>query len=169
MTPSALWRPVAAMLVFGALGGVVWRLLAKPALWEVTDRGIVLTEDASTARFGVIVVFVLIGVVVSLVWGWYLGGRFHAARWPIVLVAGVTAFVAGVLAWRVGVWLGPPDPSSVEGLGSGDTVPQQLEIDTLAPFLVWPIAALASLLWRVYSAGDGSHDGGRHVDEIDRA
>lgn len=157
------------MLALGLLGGVVWRLFAKPALWEVTDDGIVLTEDASTARFGVIVVFVVIGVVVSLGWGWYLGGRFHDARWPIVLVAAAAAFAAGVLAWGVGVWLGPPDPASVEGLGIGDTVPQQLGIDTFAPFVVWPIAALLSLLWRVYSAGDGSHDGGRHDDEVGRA
>ena len=169
MTLSVFWRPVVAMLTLGALGGVVWKWFAKPALWEATDRGVVLTEDASTARFGVIVVFVVVGVVVSLVWGWYLGGRFSNASWPIVVVAAVAAFAAGVLAWRVGVWLGPPDPLSVEGLKIGDTVPQKLEVDTLAPFLVWPIAALLSLLWRVYSAGDDGHDSGRHLDEVDRA
>ncbi len=150
MTWTRLWRPSAAMLIAGALAGAVWDALAKPALYEVTENGTVLTEKASTAIFAAVAVFVLIGVAVSFVWGWLVGGWAPALGWPVVAVAIVVAFVAAVLAWRVGVWLGPPDLSTVDGRKLGDTVPMPLSIDSLAPFLVWPIAAVAALLARVY-------------------
>ncbi len=51
-----------------------------------------------------------------------------------------------MIAWRLGVRLGPPDPSSVKGASVGDHVPAKLAIDGMAPFLVWPIFGLVGLI-----------------------
>ena len=51
-----------------------------------------------------------------------------------------------MIAWRVGVLLGPPDPTSVKGLTVGDHVPAELAVDGIAPFLVWPIFGLVGLI-----------------------
>ena len=47
-----------AMLLLGVVGGLVWVWLAEPAEWEVTARGIILTEEAAQGQFRVIVTFV---------------------------------------------------------------------------------------------------------------
>jgi hypothetical protein len=46
----------------------------------------------------------------------------------------------------VGVALGPPHPSDVVNPSLGDRLPAPLEIDAVAPFLVWPMFVLLGLL-----------------------
>lgn len=154
MTGGSLWRAVAIMLGLGVIGGIAWRLLARPAKLESTEFGIVLTESASAGRFGVIVVFVVLGFVLSAGWGWYLGRTEGHRGWPIVLVACLASSTAAVIAVWVGTMFGSPDPTTVTGLEIGETVPQPLEIDAPAAYLVWPIAALMTLLWQIYSSAE---------------
>lgn len=157
MKTATMWKFVAVMLLLGALSGVAWSLLAEPAMWEVTESGIILTEAAASARFGVVVLFVVIGAVVSLGWGWLFAGRLHDRGPLIVPVAVFTALAAGLIAFVVGRWLGPSDPRSLDGLTIGGLVPQQLSIDSAAPLLVWPIAVLVPVIWRVYFSSDPRH------------
>lgn len=162
----AVFKWVAGLVALGVASGIVWLLLANPAEWEVTDNGIVLSEEGAKGRFGVIVTFVLIGIVVSFLWGLIAGFRLHGVGWAIVPVLAVSAFLAGVIAWRVGVHFGPPDPASVSGTSLGDKIPQELAVDSFAPFLIWPIFALIGLLIAAYSAGDAGPKGARHRDEV---
>ena len=158
---------VAAVLVLGALSGVAWLLLANPAEWEVTADGVILTEEGAKGRFGVIVTFVLIGIVASFVWGLVAGLKLHDVGWPLVPVFAIGALLASVIAWQIGAAFGPPDPASVTGSSVGDRLPQELTIDSFAPFLVWPIFALCGLLLAVYySSGDVGPKGSRHRDEV---
>jgi len=62
---------------------------------------------------------------------------------PLVVVA---TLAAAVIAWRLGVHLGPPDPSSVKGVPVGGHIPARFTIDGVSPFLVWPIAGLVGLI-----------------------
>lgn len=163
---TAVVRWVAALLVLGVASGIAWLLLASPAEWKVTSDGIILTEEGSKGRFGVIVTFVLIGIVVAFLWGFIAGFRLHGASAALVPVFAVAALLAGVIAWRIGVHFGPPDPASVTGTHVGDKIPQELAIDSFAPFLVWPIFALIGLLLAAYSAGDSGTQGARHRDEV---
>ena len=57
------------MLILGVAAGFVWERLASPALWEVSERGLVMDEAASKGQFSVIVVFVVDRRRASLVWG----------------------------------------------------------------------------------------------------
>jgi hypothetical protein len=139
-----LWS--AGMLVLGAAGGLLWLWLAEPAEWEVTTAGIVLTEDAARGQFGVVVMFVGLGAALCLVWGWAAGRAMRDVGWTLVPVFAGVAGVAAVIAWQVGVALGPTHPRDVADPSLGDRLPAPLEIDSVAPFLVWPMFALLGLL-----------------------
>ncbi|MGZ5366499.1 hypothetical protein [Aeromicrobium sp.] len=163
---STVFRWVAGVLVLGVASGFVWLLLADPAEWDVTTDGTVLTEEGAKGRFGVIVTFVLIGIVVSFVGGLVAGLKLRRIGWPLVPLFAVAALLAAVMAWRIGVAFGPPDPTSVTGTSVGDKIPQELTIDSFAPFLVWPIFALIGLLLAVYSTGDVRPKGTRRRHEV---
>lgn len=156
----------AGLLALGTASGFGWLLLANPAQWEVTSDGTVLTEEGAKGRFGVIVTYVVIGIVVAFVWGLVAGLKLRDIGWPLVPVFAFAAILAGVLAWRIGVAFGPPDPATVTGTAVGDKIPQRLAIDAFTPFLVWPIFALAGLFVAVYSTGDAGAKGTRHRDEV---
>jgi hypothetical protein len=134
------------MLVLGAVGGLAWAWLADPAEWEVTARGVVLTEEAARGQFAVVVMFVSIGGVLSFLWGWAAGHALRELGWLLVPLFAAASALAALIAWRVGVALGPSDPRDVVRPALGDRLPAPLQIDAVAPFLVWPMLALAGLL-----------------------
>lgn len=157
---------VVGLLALGAASGFGWLLLAKPAEWQVTSDGIVLTEEGSQGRFGVIVTYVLIAMAVSLVWGLVAGLKLRRMGWILVPVFAIAAILAGVLAWRIGVAFGPPDPATVTGTSIGDKIPQELAIDAFTPFLIWPIFALVGLFVAVYSTSDDGANRPRRRDKV---
>lgn len=167
-TPSlgTFLKATAAILLLGIIAGLLWLWLANPAAFKVTDQGAILDEQASKGRFGVIVTFVLIGVVIAFLWGFFAGRVLHDRGWVMVPVFALLAIAAGLIAWKVGAILGPPDPATVKGAKLGDLIPQQLTIDTVAPFLVWPIFALIGQFLAVYLSSDRGHESARHRDEI---
>ncbi len=156
---------VVSSVLLGVVSGVVWAQLADPGLWEVRDTGIVLTEDASRGQFSVIVVFSLIAVIASLLWAAAMTVMARQGGWLLVACVAAGATVAGGLAWQVGMLLGPPPPDSVAGLSLGDRVPDELRVDGVAPFLVWPIAALVGVLLGTWGRSGLDDD----QDEIDAA
>ena len=141
----ALW--VLALLVLAAGAGALWAALASPASWQVTDQGVVLTEAAATGQVGVELLYDGIGVVLCAVWGVAAGVRLRRVGWRIAPVVALACVAAALLAWQVGLLLGPPDPATVAAAAEvGDTIEAQLSVDARASFLVWPIAGLAGLL-----------------------
>jgi hypothetical protein len=130
----------------GVAAGFVWELLATPAEWEVRDTGIVMDEAASKGQFSVLVVFVAVGIVASLLLGSVLAWALRDAGWVVTPLVVAATVAASVIAWRLGILLGPPDPSSVKGVSVGDHIPARLAIDGLTPFLVWPIFGLIGLI-----------------------
>lgn len=141
-----------ATLLGGVAAGLVWLWLAHPARWEVRDGGIVLTEAASRGQFQVVVVFVLVGAVGSLVAGWGIVRLLPDAGWLLTPVAVLVTSLAALIAWRVGVELGPPSPATVRGVQAGETLPSRLAVDSVAAFLVWPIFGLLGVIGATWSA-----------------
>ncbi len=135
---------VLAALVVGVLGGVVWSLLADPAVLQVRDEGIVLTEQASTAEFGVTLVFLAVGTAVGLGLGAAVGRLRLGPRGVAVTV--VLTVVAAVAAYGTGRLLGPSDPAAATGLQTGDTVAQQLAVGGLMPLVAWAIPGLLGFI-----------------------
>lgn len=146
---------VVAMLLLGVVGGLVWLWFAEPAEWEVRPQGIVLTEAASRGQFSVIVTFVTVGVVASIVWGLAAATQLRELGWLVTPVVIVATLVAAVIAWRIGVTLGPPEPASVTGAAQGEKLPAELAVDGIAPFLAWPIFGLLGMLWATWWAQRG--------------
>lgn len=134
------------MLLLGVAAGFVWQLLASPAEWEVSNRGLIMDEAASKGQFSVIVVFVAVGAVASLAWGAFTAWTLRDLGWIVTPFIIVATLIASVLAWRLGVLLGPPDPSSVNGVSVGGHIPARLAIDGVSPFLVWPILGLTGFI-----------------------
>lgn len=163
---STFLRSIGTMLVLGVVAGLLWLWLANPAAFEVTEQGAVLDEQASKGRFGVIVTFVLISVVIAFLWGFFAGRILLDRGWLMVPVFALVSLAAGLIAWKVGAILGPPDPSTVKDAKLGDLIPQQLTVDTASPFLVWPIFALAGQFLAVYLSGDRGNRGSRDRDEV---
>jgi hypothetical protein len=148
---------VVLMLLLGVVAGLVWLWVADPADWEARSTGIVLTEGAARDQFSVVVAFAMIGAVVSLGWAWISAVVLEDIGWLITPVVVVASVLAGVIAWRVGVELGPPSPAGVTGVEVGDTIPSRLAVDGVAPFLVWPIFGLIGVV--VGLTGRGERDG----------
>ncbi|AWB92011.1 hypothetical protein [Aeromicrobium chenweiae] len=145
------------MLALGLAAGLVWLWLADPAEWQVTNRGIVLTESAAQNQFSVVAMFVLVGAVSSLVWGWAVGRRLQDLGWVTTPLVVVVTALAALVAWRVGVALGPADPTTVPRPALGGRIPAQLKVDSVVPVLVWPIFGLLGLVGATWTlrASDG--------------
>ena len=156
MSRVLLWS--VGMLVLGAAGGLLWLWLAEPAEWEVTTLGIVLTEEAAQGQFAVIVTFVSVGAVLCLGWGWAAGRALGEVGWLLVPAFALMAGGAAVIAWQIGVAFGPTHPRDVVGPSLGDRLPAPLEIDSVAPFLVWPMFALLGLLLAAWLDRSGADE-----------
>ena len=134
------------MLILGVAAGFVWERIADPAQWEVTRTGLSMDEAASEGQFGVVVMFVLVGMLACLAWGMFVAFTLRDLSWVVTPFIVVLTSIAAVIAWRLGIVLGPPDPSRVKDLGVGDHVPARLAIDGIVPFLVWPIFGLIGFI-----------------------
>ncbi len=137
---------VGSAVLMGIIAGLLWWQLAEPGRWQMRDVGVALTEEASRGQFQVVVVFTAVGALVSLVWSVGICVVSRGSGWLLVVVIIAGSVLASLIAWRVGALLGPPPPESVRGLAIGETVPDELMIDAVAPFVVWPIAALVGVL-----------------------
>ena len=130
----------------GIAGAVVWAQLAEPARWTVAGGGLQMGQEAVAAEFGVSLAFAVVGVGGGLLLGFLLGVLARPVGWPLVLVAAGAGAVATLIAWQLGMVWGPPDPSTVSGVTTGDTVPDELAVTVPAAFLAWSIAAIGGLL-----------------------
>ncbi|MCD9153238.1 hypothetical protein [Aeromicrobium duanguangcaii] len=147
-----------AVVASGIPAGFVWWGLGRPAQWLATERGLVLTEENATGRFQVVAVFTVVGVVLGLVAGVAVQRFTRSAQWQTVVGLAAAASAASLLCWRLGVWLGPSSPRDATGLEVGDVVRDQFAVDTIVPFLLWPLAAVLSYTITLYLSSDGVED-----------
>jgi hypothetical protein len=140
---------VAVVLGAGAVWGVLWWLLAPTARTVIQDGGVYLRghEELMAGQDGWFVVLgAATGAVLATVW------PMLTRRRPVAgLVAGlVGCLAAGLVAWAVGVWLGPA--ALTTQLAAGVKAPiTPLELHTpaallFAPFLFALVRGLTELL-----------------------
>lgn len=149
-----------AVAASGVPAGLVWLWLGEPSEWLATERGLVLTESAAGGQFQVVAVFALIGIVLGVVAGALTHRLTRPGRWQHVVGLTAAASAAALLCWRVGVMLGPNPPAEAKDVEVLQTVPSQFAVDALAPFLLWPLAAVLAYTLSMYLSTDG-------VDEDD--
>lgn len=151
---------VVLTLLLAAAAGLVWARLADPAEWVVTDDGrLLLSEQASTAQVAVELLYCGLGVAVSFVAAALGTWRLRSRGWVVVPVAGVTALVGALIAWRVGILAGPAGTDDVSGtVRPGDTVQAALAVESWGSFVLWPVAALLAVVLVVWLTDRPRHD-----------
>lgn len=158
-----LCSTVVVMLLLGVATGFVWEALAKPAEWEVREGGsIVLTEIAARDQFGVIVVFVIAGIVASLVWGVVATLVLEDLGWKLTPLVIVVTLAAAVIAWRIGIAIGPVGPREAVNPAVGDKLPSKLAIDGVAPFFAWPVFGVLGIVLTTWMRKDTDEYVGAH-------
>lgn len=147
---ARLVRALFVLVVVAILAGIAWSFFATPATLVATADGLILTEESLSRRFGVVVAYVVIGAVGAFTWSWWAESRLRWLGPWIVAVYLVALCVGAAITWQVGVWLGPPDPSSIGGLAAGTEIRDRLAIDSWVPMLVWPIIGMFVLMFATY-------------------
>lgn len=137
-----------AVALGGALLGLLWWWLAPhvPLTGDATDgRWVVYLKDTEGEQaVGVDGTFTLLAAAFGAV---AAGIAFLARRRggvPLVVALAVGGLLASVLAWRLGVWLGPEQNvvAHAREVGRGVTFSAPLRLGAKGALLVWPLVTL---------------------------
>ena len=138
---------VAAFAVVGALAGVVWEWLWTPPSGVVLDHELLLDGDGLRSDFSGTALYVLVAAVAGLLLSVALGVVLD--RHEVVTLVGVVAGSA-LAAWlmlRVGVALGPPDPTPLARAAEDYTrIPDALHVSRDSPYTAFPAGAMIGLI-----------------------
>ncbi|WP_217170476.1 AAA family ATPase [Streptomyces sp. AC512_CC834] len=139
---------VLAVALSGALLGVLWWKLAPtvPLVGDLADnRWIVYFKDSEGEQaVGVDGTFTLLALAfgaLSAVVAFLLRRRGGV---PLVAALGVGGLLGSLLAWRIGVWLGPTQDviAHAKDVGKGVTFAAPLKLGAKGALLAWSVAAL---------------------------
>ncbi|MFD7165637.1 ABC transporter permease [Streptomyces violascens] len=134
-----------AVTLAGVALGLLWVWLAPKVPLIADDKAVFLKDTEGEEAIGGDGTFILLALA--------LGALSAAAvflfrrKGGIALVAGlaVGALLGSVLAWRLGIWLGPNQDvvAAAKAAGKGVTFDAPLKLDAKGALLAWPIAAMA--------------------------
>ncbi len=137
-----------AVAVSGVLLGLLWRWLAPsvPLVGDVVDKSwvVYLKDSEGEQAVGVDGTFTLLALAfgaLSAVAVFLLRRRGGV---PLVVALGVGGLLGAVLAWRLGVWLGPTEDviAHAREAGKGATFSAPLKLGAKGALLAWPLAGL---------------------------
>ncbi|MEU6572973.1 AAA family ATPase [Streptomyces sp. NPDC046805] len=137
-----------AVALSGVLLGLLWWWLAPhvPLVGDQVDKAwvVYLKDTEGEQAAGVDGTFTLLALafgVVSAVVAFLLRRRGGV---PIVVALGVGGLLGSLLAWRLGVWLGPSQNvvAHAKAVGKGVTFSAPLKLGAKGALLTWSIAAL---------------------------
>lgn len=133
-----------AVTVLGVALGLLWLWLA-PRIPLFTDgKAVYLKDPEGEEAIGADGTFVLLALGFGLVSGVvaFLCRRAGSTGAAVGLAVG--ALLGSVVAWRIGVWLGPPTDvvAAAKAAGTGKTFGSPLELRSKAALLAWPIGAV---------------------------
>ncbi|WP_086868451.1 DUF2567 domain-containing protein [Streptomyces viridochromogenes] len=143
---GAVVTVVVALL--GALLGVLWWRLAPsvPLVGDVVDDGwVVYFKDSEGEQaIGVDGTFTLLALAFGLVSAVAVFLWRRRGGVPLVVGLALGGFLGSLLAWRIGVWLGPTEDvvAHAKAVGKGVTFSAPLKLGAKGAWLAWPLAAL---------------------------
>ncbi|MCC8452689.1 AAA family ATPase [Streptomyces rochei] len=139
---------VVAVALSGVLLGVLWWKLAPsvPLVGEVVgDRWLVyLKESEGEQSVGVDGTFTLLALAFGALSAVVVFLLRRRGGVPLVVALGAGGLLGSLLAWRVGIWLGPAQDvvAHAKEVGKGVTFSAPLKLGAKGALLAWPIAAL---------------------------
>nr|WP_241266096.1 ABC transporter permease [Streptomyces boncukensis] len=134
-----------AVAVAGVVLGLLWLWLAPRVPLYTDGKAVYLKDPEGEEAIGADAVFVLLGIGFGLLTGAavFLVRRSGGVGVVVGLVAG--ALLGSVIAWRLGVWLGPDTDvaAAARAAGKGATFDGPLKLQAKGALLAWPLAAVA--------------------------
>ncbi|MFL4903542.1 AAA family ATPase [Streptomyces sp. NPDC002514] len=137
-----------AMVLGGVLLGLLWWWLAPhvPLVGDEVDKKwvVYLKDSEGEQAIGVDGTFTLLAAAFGVLSAVVLFLVRRRGGVPLVVGLAVGALVGSLLAWRLGVWLGPTKDviAHAKEVGKGVTFSAPLKLGAKGAVLVWPIAAL---------------------------
>ncbi|WP_320779381.1 AAA family ATPase [Streptomyces sp. CRN 30] len=128
----------------GLLLGVLWWWLA-PSVPLVSDGTAVYLQDSEGEQaIGVDGTFTLLALGLGALSGLVVFLLRRRGGVPLVLALTAGGLLGSVLAWRLGVWLGPTQNvvAHAKQVGEGVTFPAPVELNAKGALLSWSVAAL---------------------------
>ncbi|MFF0116711.1 AAA family ATPase [Streptomyces prasinus] len=159
-----------AVTLGGVLLGVLWWWLAPrvPLVGDVAgDSWVVYLKDTEGEQaIGVDGTFALLAPAFGAVSALAVFLVRRRGGVPLVVALGVGGLLGSLLAWRLGVWLGPAQDviARAREVGKGVTFDAPLELNAKGALLAWPFAALAVHLGltALFGPRDPEPDSGPH-------
>ena len=142
-SPQQIGLVLLACVVAGAVVGVVWELLTPLPRFQVAGDRVLLAETEGETAVAADGWFALCTAVAGIVSAVAVGVRVREAR--ISALAGLTlgGLLAAVIAWRVGVAVGPDSvPKGAAGLSDGESFSGPLVLSALGVLFTWPLTAV---------------------------
>lgn len=154
-------------VVAGAAGGWLWQRVWTPPTGVVRDGRFQFQswEDVGH-QFGATGWYVVIGLAGGAVLGLLAALLARTAELVTLAAVALGSALAGLVAWRLGAVLAPPDPTTLTGLGPDDVVPAQLVMPVGSWLAAWPLGALG-VLFVVYVLTTGVESGAAEARRVD--
>jgi hypothetical protein len=137
-----------AVALGGVLLGVLWWWLAPhvPLVGDVVEKNwvVYLKDTEGEQAIGVDGTFTLLGLGFGAVSALVVFLLRRRGGVPLVVGLALGGLLGSLLAWRVGVWLGPAEDviAHAREVGRGVTFDAPLKMGAKGALLAWPLAAL---------------------------
>ncbi|GCB50188.1 hypothetical protein SNL152K_7531 [Streptomyces sp. NL15-2K] len=137
-----------AVALGGVLLGVLWWWLAPhvPLVGDVVDRNwvVYLKDTEGEQAVGVDGTFTLLAAAFGVLSAFVVFLLRRRGGVPLVVALTLGGLLGSLLAWRLGVWLGPAQDvvAHAKDVGKGVTFSAPLQLGAKGALLVWSLAAL---------------------------
>lgn len=155
MTPEtprpSLVRPLVLVVLIlvayalvGVVAGIVWERVWTPPAEIVQQHKPYYVDYASLRRvFTGTGLFVLFGGGASALLSLCIGLLTRRRELLVLAAVAVGSAIAALLMWKVGVRLGPADPTPAAAKAADNTLlPGNLVVSGRSPYLIWPMTSL---------------------------
>ncbi|MGH8869795.1 MAG: ABC transporter permease [Actinomycetes bacterium] len=136
-----------ALAAAGVLVGAAWAWWAPRLVAVVGEQGVFLADPEGQGPITVDARFALLGALAGLVSGAvvFLALAHRGVAAAIGLAVGGLA--GSLVAWRLGLWLGPEAVSvAARGAAAGTRIDVPVELRATGTLLSWPLLAVATQL-----------------------